>query len=393
MTSKKIAYVLGALVLAALLVWSLAPQPLLVEAATAKSGSMQVTIEEEGVTRVKHRYIVSAPVAGYLHRIDRSVGDNVAAGAVLATLEPLPSSVLDPRARAEAQARVSAAQASLHSAEQQVAAARADADFAGSELRRKQPLANKGAISAEELSETQALQRRAAAVLQSAQFAVEVARYELDAARTMLQYSGRKNGNSERMPLTAPISGAILKRFKESEGVVAAGTPLLELGESHTLEVAVDALSADAVRIAPGTEVLLKRWGGDVLDARVRLVEPIGFTKTSALGVDEQRVWIIVDILSPPERWQALGDGYRVEASFLLWQDDDVLMIPDAAMFKVDGQWSCFVIERGRAKLRQLQIGERNGLEVQVLGGVSEGEQVVVYPDEQLSDGLRVKPR
>ncbi|MGB5324572.1 MAG: HlyD family efflux transporter periplasmic adaptor subunit, partial [Pseudomonadales bacterium] len=366
MNKRRLVGVGIAAILLAALVWSLAPQPVLVEAAVASRNSMRVTIEEEGVTRVQHRYIVSAPVAGYLHRIDRDVGETVQAGDVLATLEPLPSDVLDPRRRAEAEARVAAAQASLRSAEQQVAAARADADFASSEYKRKKPLADKGAISAEVLSETESAKRRANAVLQSAKFAVDVARYELDGARTMLQYSGKTGNNTQGMQLTAPISGAILKVFKESEGVVPAGTSLIELGEPRALEVAIDALSADAVRIRSGTEVLLKRWGGTVLDARVRTVEPIGFTKVSALGVEEQRVWIIVDILAPPEQWETLGDGYRVEAEFLLWQADDVLTIPDAAIFKTGDQWSVFVIEAGRAKMRALKIGQRNGLAVQV---------------------------
>ncbi|MBT8138144.1 MAG: efflux RND transporter periplasmic adaptor subunit [Gammaproteobacteria bacterium] len=382
-----------ALGLAAALYWSLKPAPVLVESAVAKRAQMRVTIDEEGVTRVKHRYIVSAPVAGYLHRIDHDVGKIVASGEVLATLEPLPSDVLDPRRRAEAQARVSAARASLRSAEQQVAAAKADADFARSEYDRKKPLADKGAISAEAMSETESIKRRALAVLQSARFTVDVARYEVDAAKTMLQYSGQKANNNHRVPLAAPISGAILKIFKESEGVVAAGSMLLELGEPRALEVAIDALSADAVRINPGTDVLLKRWGGDTLEARVRTIEPVGFTKVSALGVEEQRVWIIVDILSPPEQWQALGDGYRVEAQFLLWQQDDVLTIPEAAVFKVGQQWSAFVIEGGRVSMRELEPGQRNGLEVQVIDGLSEGEQVVVYPDERLEDGSSVRAR
>lgn len=393
LTKGRLVGIAIAVVVLGLLAWSLSPGPVLVEVATAERGTMRVTIDEEGVTRVRHRYIVSSPVAGYLHRIDRDVGESVEAGEILATLEPLPSDVLDPRRRAEAEARVSAAQASLRSAEQQVAAARADADFAQSEYDRKKPLAAKGAISAEQMSETDSARRRARAVLQSARFAVDVARYELDAAKTMLQFSGEKNGNNQRVPISAPVSGAILKIFKESEGVVAAGTALLEVGEPRVLEVAIDALSADAVRIRPGTEVALKRWGGQDLQARVRTVEPIGFTKISALGVEEQRVWIIVDILSPPEAWQSLGDGYRVEAEFLIWQQDDVLAIPDAAIFKIGEQWSTFVIEGGRAKLRSLAIGQRNGLVVQVHDGLAAGEQVIVYPDERIEDGVRVRGR
>ena len=387
---------LGALLIIAVLAYVLMPRPVLVETATAARSAMQVTIEEEGITRVKHRYVVSAPVAGYLHRITKDVGEPVAMGEQLAVLEPLPSVVLDPRRRAEAEAHVAAARSALLSTEQQVAAAKADADFAKTELDRKKPLAVKGAISAESLSEAISLQRRADAVLQSARFAVDVARYELDAASTSLQYSAAKSSAdvlTEQVPVSAPVDGALLKIFKESEGVIPAGTPLVEVGDSRALEVAVDALSSDAIRIRTGTPVLLKRWGGEILEARVRTVEPIGFTKVSALGVEEQRVWIIVDIISPANLWQTLGDGYRVEAEFLLWQADNVLVIPDSALFKAQGEWATFTIDNGRATLKKIKIGRRNGLQVQLLDGIEEGQTVIVYPDRRIDNTMRVRAR
>lgn len=384
------------LALAIVLFFGLRPQPVLVEVSEVQRAPLRVTIEEEGKSRLKDRYLVSAPVSGFVRRIEWKVGDLVQQGDRLTELEPLRSNVLDPRSRAEAEARVAAARSALLAAEEQVAAVKADEEHFASEYRRKLELAKTRMISDDELSLARAANQRARAQLRSAQFAVDVARYDLDAASTQLKYSAADNASGvlkERVPILAPVSGSVLAVLRESEGVISAGTPLLELGDPAALEVAVDVLSYDAVRIAPGTTVELTHWGGELLQGTVRLVEPVGFTEVSALGVEEQRVWIIVDITSSTEQWKNLGDGYRVEASFILWQSDDVLQLPNAALFRVNNEWALFVAEDDRAVLRNVTLGHRNGLFSEVLTGVKEGEVVIQHPDNSLKDGVRIKIR
>lgn len=397
MVSKRnTAIILAVVILTIVVFLGLRPQPVLVEVAQVKRDPLRVTIEEEGVTRLKDRYLVSAPVSGFVRRIHWKVGDLVKQSDLLTELEPLRSSVLDPRSRAEAEARVAAARAALQAAEEQAAAAEADADQYSEEYQRKLKLSRTRVISEDELSQARAADNRGKALLRSARFAVDVARYDLDAASTMLQYSAAQNSEGvlkERVPIKAPVSGRVLKVLRESEGVVAAGSPLLELGDPAALEVAVDVLSFDAVQIKPGTHVELQRWGGEVLLGVVRLVEPVGFTEISALGVEEQRVWVIVDITSPAEQWKNLGDGYRVEASFILWEQRDVLQVPNASLFRTEGDWAVFVVARGTASLRKVTLGKRNGLDSQVTGGVDPGETVILHPDNNLSDGSRVKVR
>ncbi len=383
--------------LVALVVWGFTPRPPLVDLAMATTGPLLVTIEEEGKTRVRDRFVVSAPVPGFKHRLEVKVGDPVEAGQVLALIEPLPSAALDPRSRAEAQARVAAAQAALQQAEAAVRAAEADALLAEAELQRAQLLADQGATTRSRLDEARARHRATEASSRSAEFGVDVARHELEAARATLAYASEDGaGVAQAVPVKAPVAGRVLKLLQESEGVVTAGAPLLEVGDATALEVEVEVLSSDAVRLGPGTRVLLERWGGDApLEGRVARVEPVGFTKVSALGVEEQRVLVIVDITSPPTAWQRLGDGYRVEAVFVLWEGQDVLQVPQSALFPApDGAWSAFVVGEGElVERRALEVGQRNGLQAQVLAGVRSGERVVTHPPDGLADGGPIRPR
>jgi HlyD family secretion protein len=385
-----------ALLVVIALVYSLSPQPVLVEQSEVTESSLLVTIREEGITRVKDRYVISAPVSGYMQRVNLEVGDRIEQGETLTELEPLRSDVLDPRRRAEAEARVAAARSALLSAQENAEAAKSDAELALTEYNRKEPLAETGAISQEELSLSRSSLQRAQAILRSSEFAVDVAQYELDAASTALQYSAAQNDSGvlkERVPILSPVYGSILRRYRESEGVVSAGEALLEVGDPAALEVAVDALSADAANIHAGMEVNLSNWGGPPLDALVRLVEPVGFTKISALGVEEQRVWVILDIVSPQEEWGTLGDGYRVEAEFLLWQEQQVLQVPASSLFRYEDRWAVYRIEENRAHLTAVNVGQRNGLQAQILSGLSPGQRVVSYPDSELVDGSRVRIR
>ena len=378
------------------IVWGFMPQPVPVETAAVVRGPLQVTVEEEGKTRVVDHFVISAPVAGFLRRIELDVGDSVKRGQELLTLDPLRSTVLDPRARAEAQARVRTTQAALKGSQENVVAAAADARYWESQLARVRELHEAGAISDEELNQTEADARRTSANLRSAEFSVEVARSELQAARTTLRHSAAQQSGqpAETVAVHAPISGSVLKVLRESEGVVSRGEPLLEIGNPRLLEVEVELLSADAVRAGPGTRVILERWGGEgPLEARVRVVEPFGFTKISALGVEEQRVLVIADIVSPPEEWEKLGDGYRVETKFILWEEDEVLQVPSSALFRRGDQWAVFVVDGEFARLRNVQLGRRSGLTAQILSGVEAGELVITHPDDSVEAGVRVSRR
>jgi len=390
---RKTGITLTVLVIAAALVWGFWPGPVPVEGVPVVRAPLRVTVEEEGRTRVKDRFIISAPVAGYLQRIQLEVGDAVAQGQIIAVMEPLRPAVLDPRSRARAEAQVAAAQAALKSAEEQVVSTRAEDVYAQAEYRRKQKLLKDALISQGDLDQAQTLARQAVAARRSAEFAVEVARFDLEAAQTALEYSISSDGAEalETVKLRAPVASRVLAIHHESEGVVVTGEDLLEIGDPAALEVAVDVLSADAVRIHRGGAVQFQRWGGEQpLDGVVRVVEPTGFTKISALGVEEQRVWVIADITSPREQWQQLGDGYRVEAHFILWEGQDVLQVPASALFHHGDGWAVFVIRDGKARRVAVQIGHSNGLVTQVISGIESGEAVIAHPDDRVKDGVRV---
>lgn len=388
--------ILTALALLAALTWGFLPRAVPVDVAPSARAPLRVTVEEEGRTRVIDRYVVSAPVAGYARRIELRVGDAVQQGQMLVALEPLRSEVLDPRSRAAAEARVAAAEAGLQVAEQNARAATSDANIARKEFERRRALAADGRISREERDRAEAAMQHSEAARRSADFAVDVARHELEAARTTLEYAAaRASGeNPEQVAVHSPIDGRVLSIPRESEGVVASGQALVEVGDPAALEVVVEVLSADAVRIQPGMAVEFTRWGGgEILHGAVRTVEPTGFTKISALGVEEQRVRIVADITSPPETWTRLGDGFRVEASFILWEGADVLQIPASALFRSGADWAVFGIDGGRAQLRIVDVGHNNGFAAEIVKGLREGEAVIVHPSDAVADGVRVAPR
>lgn len=379
-----------------LVAYGFRPRPVLVETAAVRRGPMRVTVEEEGKARVTDRYVVSAPVAGFLRRIELKVGDAVRAGQVLAVVDPPRPPVLDPRSRAEAQARVSAAEAALSAARERLKAAAADAAYWEGQAARMQGLVKSGDVAKENYDKAVTEARRAEAAHRSAGDAVEQAASELAAARAALEISPARPANApaEQVRVRAPAGGRVLKLVRESEGVVAPGEALVEIGNARSLEVEVEVLSADAVRISPGTRVLFERWGGEQpLEGRVRRVEPVGFTKISALGVEEQRVLVIVDMASPPEQWNRLGAGYRLEAGFILWESPDVLQAPASALFRHGDGWAVFTIQDGVARRRAVEVGRRNGLTGQVLSGLAAGETVIVHPDTSVEDGTAVAPR
>ncbi len=372
------------------------PRAVPVDVAEATRAPLAVTVEEEGKTRVRERYLVSAPVAGFVRRSTLKAGDAVAAGQVIAVIEPARSVALDPRSRLQAQAQVNAAQAALAVAQDNARAAAAAAELAQQERARAESLRQSNFISAQALDAARTGETRARAGEAAAQHAVRVARFDLELARAALASASqlRNGGAASRVEVRAPVAAHVLKLLHESEGAVAAGQPLLEIGDPASLEVEVEVLSTHAVKIAPGSKVVLDRWGGDeAVAGTVRVVEPSGFTKISALGVEEQRVRVIVDFAAPREAWARLGDGYRVEARFVLWEGDDVLQLPTSALFRQGEGWAVFAIEGGRARLTPVKIGERAGLRTQLLSGLDAGAKLVSHPDETIRDGVRVKPR
>ena len=342
------------------IIWGYWPRAVLVDAQPVVRDVLTISVEEEGKTRVIDRYVVSAPVAGYAHRHELNVGDQVEQGACLVELEPLHSQVLDPRSKAQAQSRVAAAESALAAARQKADVAKANAQYAAKDLQRKSKLRRSNTISEDQYDSARTKMLISQAEQRSAEFAVDVAGHDLQAAKALLEYSGEGADLSaeKTIEICAPVSARVLTMHRKSEGAVTVGEPLIEIGDPNALEVVVDLLSEDAVRIKHGTKVLFDRWGGEtLLEGITRKIEPTGFTKVSALGIEEQRVRVIADITSPAQQWSRLGDGYRVEASFIIWQQDDILQIPTNALFHHKDGWAIFVVEKGRARLRKVKAG------------------------------------
>ncbi len=378
------------------LVYGFMPKSVSVDAVAARRGPLRVTVEEEGRTRVKDRFVVSAPVPGYLRRVDLEVGDVVSKGRQIAELEPLRSTVLDPRSRAEAEASAASARAALEAAKEKARAATADAEYARERNVRMKKLAGDGFISKDDLEQSDSEAKKSEATRLSAEAAVTAAQADLEKAQSVLRYSAAEHepGSGKTVVVRAPVSGRVLKLHRESEGVVNSGDAIVDIGNPRLLEVKAEVLSADAVKIRKGTPVVFERWGGDKpLSGRVRVVEPAGFTKISSLGVEEQRVLVIVDFTSPVEVWEGLGDAYRLDTSFIIWEGKDVLQAPASALFRKGEDWSLFAIENKRARLRTVEVGHRNGLSAEVLSGLKEGEMIVAHPDDQIKDGAKVKVR
>ena len=395
-TRARIGITLLALAVAGGLVYGFLPRAVPVELVPVARGPLSVTVEEEGKTRVRERYVVSAPMTGYVRRIDLRVGDAVKAGQVVAAIEPSRAVALDPRSRAQATAQVRAADAAVAAARESARAAAAQAELARQELERSEALRKSNFIAEQALDRARTEVARSQAARLAAEHAANVARFELDVARAALARTAglQAGGPGETIDVRAPVDAQVLKLARESEGAVQAGQSLLEIGNPETLEVEVEVLSTQAVKIAPGSRVLFDRWGGDtLLQGAVRIVEPTGFTKVSALGVEEQRVRVIVDFTSNRDQWRRLGDGYRVEARFVIWEGGDVLQIPAGALFRDRDGWAVYAVEAGRARMKAVQIGQRAGLVAEVKAGLAVGESIVNHPDDKIRDGVKVKPR
>ncbi len=386
---KRIAYGLAAVGAIAALVIAWMPRPVPVEVATAKRGPLRVTVDEDGQARVKDRYVVSAPLAGALGRIELEAGDAVKRGDVLARIAPSVPALLDVRARATANARLSQALAAQRQARVQIEHAQATFDYAVSDAKRQRQLVERGAGVRQALEQAELAERRATHELDAQKFAARVADYEVEMARAAIaSMSGARAGG--QLDVTSPIDGRVLKVLHKSEGVVLPGTQLLEIGDPAALEIVVDVLTSDAARIRPGAPATIDRWGGAVLEGRVRRIEPSAFTRMSALGVEEQRVNLLIDLTSPRAAWTALGDGWRVEAHVVVWDAPDVLEVPTAALFRQDGGWALFRVDGGVARLTPVEIGQRTAREAEVVRGVSAGQRIVAHPSDRVHDGARV---
>lgn len=387
---------LGLLLLAAL-VYTFMPRPVSVDLVEAAHGPLLITIDEEGETRVRDIYVLSAPVAGRALRIDAEVGDRVVAGkTVVAEIEPIDPAFLDPRSEAQARADINAAESARELALAQLDSARAELEFAESELQRARQLVSDKLISEHALDEAERGYKTRKAELATARAALQMSSFELERARAQLVSPVSTHERPERcdcVPLRAPVNGRILRVLHESEGVVAAGEPLVEIGNPEDLEIVTDLLSTDAVRAAAGQRVIIRQWGGEqTLEGRVRRIEPFGFTKVSALGIEEQRVNVIIDFAND-EGWERLGHGYQVETRVVLWESGDVLAVPLTALFRDGERWALFVEEDGRATLRHVETGQKNGVFAEIREGVDAGDKVIAHPSDRVSDGIRIASR
>ncbi len=384
---QRILWLIAAIGIGALVAFALVPSRLLVEVGRVDSGPLQITIDQEGETRAHDRFIMSAPVPGRLMRVELEDGDAVKRDEIVARLDPLP---LSQRERQEILARVEAAEAAEHQANAREAHAREDWEQAHRDRDRAERLAHEDLIAVQALELARNADITAAQELDAAKYSAQMATSEVKVARSGLV--GLETGSGKAGPLIqlrAPVAGRVLRVIEKSERVVPAGTPILTLGDSKQLEIVADVLSTDAVKIQPGMPVLLEGWGGDhPIRAHVRLVEPGGFTKVSALGIEEKRVNVISDFVDPPG---LLGDGYRVETRTVIWSGEKVLKVPQSALFRQGSGWSVFAIAGGRAKRRDVEIGHRNQSEAEILSGIGAGEEVILHPSNQLNDGARVR--
>lgn len=384
----------GSVLLVAVFAWAFRPQPVPVEVARVQRAAFEQTIDEDGVTRVTDRYVVSAPLAGKLARVQLEAGDAVAVGREVARLTPAAPSMLDARTARELTERVGAASAALEQARANAARSDAAAVQANADLARQRQLARDGFIAESAVEQAELAARVQVQALAAARFAVEGAQHDLAQARAALMRA-REGSRVDRpgtaWPIESPVAGRVLKVLQKSEAVVGVGTPLLEIADPSRLEIVVDVLSTEATRITPGAHVHIDAGSDIALDGRVRFVEPAAFTKVSALGVEEQRVNVVIDLVSPPEQWQRVGDGFRVDVRIVVVARSDAVVVPIAALFRDNDEWAVFAFDGGRAVRRAVKLGGRNSSHAWVAQGLAPDERVIVYPSDSVADGKRVK--
>jgi len=380
--------------LLALVAWGLWPKPVIIETGRVARGPLTVRVSEEGKTRVRNRYIVAAPVAGKMRRVPLKPGDDVTAGAtVLTTIEPVAPPLLDARARAQAEAVVSMTQASRSQAAESLEAKRAALQMADADRDRMRAVTRQGTLSESDRDKMEGESSMRAAEVRAGEFSLQVIDYELAQARATLERP-ETTVAGHLIEVKSPVSGRVLKVMQESEMVVSPGTPLLEIGDPTDLEIEAEILSRDAVGIHPGDAVKVEQWGGEnPLMGRVRRVEPAAFTKISALGVEEQRVIVLSDLVDVPEAAKALGDRYRVEVHVAVWHADDVLAVPAGALFREGNAWKTYVFKDDAATLTPIEAGHSDGRFTEILSGVKAGDEVLLHPPDTVKDGTPVTRR
>ena len=392
-SKRKLALIGLAVAIVGGIIYAFLPKAVPVETALVTRGPLEVTVRDDGRTRIKDRYIVSAPLAGQLQRVVFKPGHAVNERDVLGAIEPTAPELLDPRTYAAAEARVRAAEETLKQAKAVQERTVASFEYAQNDLKRVKELFQVGTVSSQEMDRAQLASRTTEGDLNSARFGVRIADYELELARTALAW-GSSVSHGGNVKICAPVAGRILRVLQESATVVAPGTPLMEIGDPQNLEVEIDVLSSDAVKIRPGSRILLEYWGGPrPLEARVRLVEPAGFLKISALGVEEQRVWVLADFVSPRSEWRNLGDAYRVEARIVTWETNNAVKVPTGALFRQPDDWAVFKAQGNHAYLQRIQIGHRSENEAEVFGGIVERDSVILHPSDRVSHGVAVRRR
>lgn len=385
---------LGLLALASLIAWGLWPKPVIVETGVVARAPLTVHVSEEGKTRVRNRYVVAAPVAGRMRRVPLKPGDTVEAGkTVLTVIEPVVAPLLDPRARVQAEAVVSMQEAARQQASASLEAARAALKMAEADRDRMRSVRKDGTISESDRDKMEADASIKAAETRAAEFSLQVIDHELAQARAVLQRPDVSTAGN-LVEVKSPVSGRVLNVYQESETVVAPGTRILEVGDPADIEIEAEILSRDAVTIKTGDSVEIEQWGGQTtLKGRVRRIEPAAFTKISALGVEEQRVYVLADLVDPPEAAKALGDRYRVEVRVAVWHADDVLVVPAGALFREGNTWMTFVYQNGSAKHVTVEAGHTDGRFTEVLSGLKAGDKVLLHPPDTVKDGTAVTER
>ncbi|WP_149586966.1 efflux RND transporter periplasmic adaptor subunit [Tabrizicola flagellatus] len=388
---RRLVPVLAAVAGIALVIWAFLPRPVAVELATVEPRVLEVTIEEQGEARIREVFTISATTSGRLERINLHAGDQVTKGeTVVASIGPAAPVLLDSRSRAVAEATAAAAQAAVDLARAQLEQAEATLDFRTTEANRMIALLQRGAVSQRAHDTALLEQKTARAAVSSALANLAVREKELESALAVLRAD--RNGDEARccVEIVAPVSGRVLRVLTESAQVVQAGMPLMEIGDPGNLEIVVDLLSRDVVRVREGADATVTGWGGPEIPARVERIEPSAVTRTSALGIDEQRVKVILGLAGSPADWQGLGHGFRVIARIALWRAEDVLTIPVGALFRDGSDWATYVVRDGRARIQRLALGERNEALAQVLDGLQAGDRVILHPGDTIADGVSV---
>lgn len=393
-TSGRIALACGLAMVAALAVWSLMPNPVHVETALATRGNFVATVDEDGKTRIRERYVVAAPLMGRLGRIRLKPGDGVKADEVIATLQPAPTAFLDPRSHAQAEERLGTAEAARERSKARLERAQAEAAQAKADLERKRKLAAIGAAPAQELEHAELALAVAERDLRAARFEDHAAGHAVEEAKAVLAQYRDRGAPPDFWTLRAPVDGVVLRVLQESETILQPGGAILEIGDPEDIEIVVDVLSTDAVEIHPGAAATIVNWGkAGELSGRVRRVEPAAFTKLSVLGVEEQRVNVLIDLLSPPSAWAGLGDAFQVDARIVVWSADDAIILPSGALFRTGETWSVYVVKDGRAQLRTVSLSRRAGRSAAASSGIEAGERVILYPNDKIAPGIRVETR